>query len=201
MLHRITADIRTFLATQIVEVEGMSGRAADRESALLWLMENTGNRWGVCVTVGGVQPEGTEADRRGGRVSVVLTLYIGMPPGMPADADKRAENLQLAWMYVWSWMVRVRWGSMGAMNEEVDGKALFRPRDGFLDGGRAMVPTGTAEFTRVRLAVVTPDQKKEESKEILLATQAWTLSASLPIYGDAEDTGDFFFLPGTVTEP
>ncbi len=195
MLHTVTKELRQHLATCLQAVGAKSGRAADRDSALLWLIHNTGNAWGVCVTVATVKPQGTEQDRRGGRCDVAVRLYLAMTPGLPADADLRCENLQLAWAYVWSYMERVRWGSAAELDPPEEGKMLFTPRGGFLDGNRPMLPSGTAEFSRVVLKVK-EDKARDEEKELLLATQEWTLAASLPVLVPAADTyTDNFYLP------
>lgn len=184
MLATITKNLRDFLAAQSVALKCKAGRAADREGALLWLMHHTGSSWGVCVCIAGVAPAGTVLERREGRAEVTVRLVLGLTPGAPEDADRRAEELHLAWHLVWSYMMRVRWGMAREGN---DGRVEFLPRDGFLDGNRPMLPAGTAQFTRERLQAVGYDGKKGEMQELLVGQQDWTLAVALPVVGPPLD--------------
>jgi hypothetical protein len=187
MLTDITKRVRAYIAAQAGALKCNAGRAADRESALLWLVENTGNGWAVCVTVGGVEPDGDEEARRNGRVAVTLRLFMALTPGLPKDADKRVEELHLAWSLVWSYMMRARWGR--SRDGQAEGERQFIPADGFLDGDRPMLPGG-AEFSREVFTTVGNDGKPAARKELLLATQEWSTLVSLPILGPALSDGE-----------
>ena len=193
MLHDITRELREMLSAKAEVLQATCGRAADKESALLWLLQNTGSSWAVCLTVSVLQPSGPPQDARLGRASLTIKLYIGMTPGMPKDADKRAEDMMLAWLYVWSLMARVRWGS--AEETETPGLMHFTPRAGFLDDNRPMLPAGKAEFMRQRLQVMDHEGKKAEMKELLVSTQAGTTEIGLPVVSASEEDTGLIYLP------
>ena len=182
MLAETTKKLREFFADKKAELHCNAGRAADKDGALLWLIANTGNGWGICITVGNVTPVGSELERREGKADVTLRLYIGMVAGNPADADVRGEQLQAAWMLVWGYMARIRWG--WATDGGRPGERIFMPADGYLDGPRPMLP-GPGVFSRERLK----DTKTGMEKELLLGTQEWTLAVSLPVLGPALPDG------------
>lgn len=184
MLKQITEALRGYFAQHAQTLQCNAGRAADTESALLWLVYNTGSGWGVCVSVAGVRPVGTPLEQKEGRAAVTVRLHVGMRPGLPADADARAENLLHGWALVWSYMARLRWGY--TVTDEVAGatRRRFIPAEGFTDGDMPPLP-GPATFSRERLKVVSPDGRKEDVQELLLATQEWTIGVSLPVIGPA----------------
>ena len=181
MIEGITKQLRDFFEVHSTALKCKAGRAADREGALLWMLRHTGSAWGVCVTVVSVAPAGSVEDRRQGRAVVTLRIYTGLTPGAPADVDKRAEELHRAWHLVWSYMARVRWGTA---KEGAEGRRVFLPRDGFLDGERGMVPAGSTEFTRVALQIPGPGGKTP-AQDLLLCSQDWQVQVALPVVGPA----------------
>lgn len=182
MLKQITEALRGYFAQHAATLKCNAGRAADDEGALLWLVHHTGSGWGVCVSVAGVRPTGTALEQKEGRAAVTVRLHVGMRPGLPADADARAESLLQGWALVWSYMARLRWGYTAT--DVVDGatRRRFVPAEGFTDGDQPPLP-GPAAFSRQRLNVMTPEGKKGEAVELLLATQEWTIGVSLPVIG------------------
>ena len=84
MLKEITEALRGYFTTHATALQCNTGRAADDESALLWLLHHTGNGYGVCITVAGVRPAGTPLEQREGRAAVTVRILIGMRPGLPA---------------------------------------------------------------------------------------------------------------------
>ncbi len=190
MLHDLTRRLRRFLSARCKETGGVCARCADKESALLWMQQQgVGNKFLVAVTVPAQQSDGTtDADKRAGMAVATVRIYIGLAPGAPADADKRAEDLMLTWALVWSWISRLRFGTV--TDTDKPGVKQFVPLDGYLDGNKSGVP-GKAEFSRSTFKVA--DSK--DIFELLLAQQDWTFGIAMTqvTAGPSDTGGNFYF--------
>lgn len=195
MLQLLTKLLRDKLTELVTAHGGKCGRAADREAAIRWMLDSGADCWHVAISIAGGQAAGTPLERRSGLTEAVVRVYIGLPPGAAKDADKRADDLLLFHGLVWSWLARIRFGSV----ERPEGSpAVFNPLAGFLDGFQPMVP-GAFEVKRATFRANNgPGNAPGPERELLLLSMDWTAKLALPLVKGAHeaetDEGDYLFL-------